>query len=164
MTKEFKIEDLIEKIDKIKKDNSYDLSTEEDLALAIMNLISIEEHLFFTGVKTEKDEYFDFLTQVREVRKNLLAKMIEKTEGETWCICKHLLSATMRMIEVGTKLLSDNKKSEAKEIFKNAHATFSMFWAIRLKLIELPENKIISEDRPMTLNQIMDKLVDCCKE
>jgi hypothetical protein len=164
MQKEFNMQDLMLKIEQLKKDNSYDLSTEEDLALAVMNLISIEEHFFFTGVKTEKDEYFDFLNQAREIRKKLLAKMIEKTEGETWCICKHLLSATMRMMEVGTKLQSDNKKEEAKDMFKNAHTTFSMFWAIRLKLIELPKEKIISDEKPMTLNQIMDKLVDCCKE
>ena len=161
---EINIQNLVKKIEEIKKTNSYDLSTEEDLALAIMNLISIEEHLYFTGVKTENTEYWDMLNQVREMRKSLLAKMIEKTEGETWCICKHLLSATMRMIEVGTKLQSDNKKDKAEEMFKNAHTTFSLFWAIRLKLINLPENKIISDDKPMTLNDIMDKLVDCCKE
>ena len=43
----------------MKKGRNFDLSTEEDLAIAIMNLISLEEHFFFTGAKTDKPEYFD---------------------------------------------------------------------------------------------------------
>src|SRR3989338_3720853 len=112
---------FIEKIEKMKKSGSVDLSTEEDLSIAIMNLISLEEHFFFTGAKTKKDEYFDILREVREMRKELLGKMIVKTEGEVWCISKHLLAASMRLLEVGTKLFSDGKKSEGKEMFSRAH-------------------------------------------
>jgi hypothetical protein len=32
-----------------------------------MNLISIEEHFFFTGAKTGKSKYFDLLNQAREM-------------------------------------------------------------------------------------------------
>ena len=70
----------------------------------------------------------------------------------------------MRLIEVGTKLHADNKKDEAREIYKKAHTTFSLFWALRLKLIELPEHQKINDGKPMSLNDLMDKLVDCCKE
>jgi hypothetical protein len=104
-------ETLLEKVEKMKQSGSVDLSTEEDLSLAIMNLISLEEHFFFTGVKTKKSEYFDLLREVRNTRKELLAKMMDKNEGETWCISKHLLATTMRLIEVGTKLHSDGKAS-----------------------------------------------------
>ena len=107
MNEPMKMDDLLNRINELKKNSPIDLSMEEDLAIAIMNLISLEEHLCFTGLKTSKDEYFDTLNEIREMRKGLLAKMIEKNEGETWCTCKHLLSATMRLIEVGTKLHSD---------------------------------------------------------
>lgn len=161
--KEIKYEEVIKKIEEMKKGKNFDLSTEEDLAIAIMNLISLEEHFFFTGSKTDKPEYFDLLIEVRSIRTKLLAKMIDKTEGETWCISKHLLATSMRLFEVGTKLQSDNKKDEAKETFEQAYKMFNMFFALRLKIINLPKESS-GENKPMTMKDIMVKLVDCCDE
>lgn len=164
ITKE-QFEILLEKVDKMKQSGSVDLSTEEDLSIAIMNLISIEEHFFFTGVKTKKSEYFDFLIEVRNTRKELLAKMMDKNEGETWCISKHLLATTMRLIEVGVKFHSDGKQAEAKEMFDKAYKMYSVFWALRLKLVDISEfKKIAASEKPWTFEDIVDKLVDCCDE
>ncbi len=162
MKKELNYEEIIKRVEEYKKGKNFDLSTEEDLAIAIMNLISLEEHFFFTGSKTEKPEYFDMLQEVRSLRAKLLAKMIDKTEGETWCISKHLLATSMRLIEVGTKLQSDNKKEEAKEMFEEAYKMFNMFFALRLKIINICE--VVDENKPMTMKDIMNKLVDCCDE
>lgn len=160
------MEELVAKVAELKKSGPIDLSTEEDLALAVMNLISLEEHLYFTGAKTGNEAYWATLNEVREMRKTLLARMIPRNEGETWCSSKHLLSATMRLIEVGTKLFSDGKKDEAKDMYEKAHELFSIFWALRLKLITLPEAaKSVGEaSGAMTMKDIMNKLVDCCKE
>src|SRR3989338_8744416 len=145
MEKQPTMEELIEKVNKLKATGELDLSMEEDLSIAIMNLISLEEHFFFTAQKTGKDEYFDLLNQTREIRKQLLAKMIDVHEGETWCITKHLLAATMRLIEVGTKFQSDGKREEAKDTFRKAYRVYSLFWAVRLKLIDLKSMKKIPE-------------------
>lgn len=156
---------LLEKIEKMKKSGAVDLSTEEDLSLAVMNLISIEEHFFFTGVKTKKLEYFDLLGEVRQMRKELLAKIMDKNEGETWCISKHLLATTMRLIEVGTKLYSDGKQTEAQEMFTRAYKTYSMFWALRLNLVDTARfKKIAASEKPWTFEDIVNKMVDCCDE
>lgn len=165
MTTQQQFKDLILKVEEMKKSGSVDLSTEEDLSLAIMNLISLEEHFFFTGVKTKKHEYFDFLGEVREMRKELLAKMMDKNEGETWCISKHLLATTMRLIEVGTKLHSDGKHTESQEMFDKAYKMYSVFWGLRLKLID-PSGfkKIAASEKPWSFEDIVDKLVDCCDE
>ena len=160
-----KYESLIKKIAEMKASGTVDLSTEEDLSLAIMNLVSLEEHFFFTAEKTGKPEYFNWLLDVREVRKALLGRMIDKHEGETWCISKHLLATTMRLIEVGTKLQSDGKKEKAKETFDYAYRIYSLFWALRLKLIDTKEfKKMAAEDKPWTHADIVSKLVDCCDE
>lgn len=91
--------------------------------------------------------------------------MIEKTEGETWCASKHLLATSMRLFEVGTKLQAEGKKDEAKEIFEQAFKMFNMFFALRLKLIDLKGlKKTAEEEKPWTMKDIMGKLVDCCKE
>ena len=160
-----KFEELIKKVEEMKKSGNVDLSTEEDLSLAIMNLISLEEHFFFTGEKTGNADYFGFMDEVRTLRKELLAKMIDKHEGETWCISKHLLATTMRLMEVGTKLYSDGKKEEAKDIFDKSYKTYSLFWAVRLKLVDTAGFKqIASSEKPWTYSDIVDKLVDCCDE
>ena len=167
------MEELIEKVQKLKSTGELDLSMEEDLSIAVMNLISLEEHFYFTGAKTGESDYFRLLEQTREVRKQLLAKMIDVHEGETWCIAKHLLAATMRMIEVGTKLQSSGKKEESQEMFRKAYEIFSLFWALRLNLLPVSEvekigdNQLTMHDmssKPMTTEAIISKLVDCCKE
>jgi hypothetical protein len=160
-----KFDEIVKKVEVLKKSGAVDLSLEEDLTLAVMNLISLEEHFFFTAEKTGKSEYFDFLNEVRSLRKELLGKMIDRHEGETWCVSKHLLATAMRLIEVGTKLRADKKIKEAEEIFLRAYKMYSIFWALRLKLIRLPEvKKMAAEEKPWSLENIMNKLVDCCDE
>jgi hypothetical protein len=155
----------MKKVEAAKASGTVDLSLDEDLSIAIMNLISLEEHFFFTGEKTKKDHYFDFLEEVREVRKVMLAKMMPKNEGETWCISKHLLAASMRLMEVGTKLNGSGKKEEAKEFFDNAYKVYALFWGLRLKLIDATEyKKIAADEKPWSHQDIVTQLVNCCDE
>ncbi|KKQ20749.1 MAG: hypothetical protein US34_C0005G0013 [Candidatus Nomurabacteria bacterium GW2011_GWC2_36_9] len=79
------IDEFLVKIESLKEKAGVDLSTAEDLSLAVMNLISLEEHFFFTGVKIKKDEYFDTAEEIRELRKELLKELMPNHEGETWC-------------------------------------------------------------------------------
>lgn len=172
--KEKEIESLINKVEQSKR-GGLDLSSDEDLSLAIMNLISIEEHFFFTGAKTGKDEYFDLLNTAREMRKELLKKIIKDYEGEVWCISKHLLAASMRLMEVGTKQLGQGKKEEAKDLFSKAYDLYSLFWGINLKLLnvgdvkKLDDNQLNKQDTGKKgllskLGEVVKKIVDCCKE
>jgi len=113
MQKAKDVKEFVERVDATKKLNPKDLSSDQDLTIAIMNLISIEEHLMFSGAKTGKNAFFDMIQNVRELRKNLMLKIIPAYEGEVWCISKHLLAASMRLMEVGTKQQSMNNKEEA---------------------------------------------------
>ncbi|HZJ34427.1 MAG TPA: hypothetical protein VFD55_00205 [Candidatus Angelobacter sp.] len=155
-------DDLLKKVNELKKSDKYDLSMEEDLSIAIMNLINLEEHFFFTAEKTHKGEYLNLLVQVRDMRKQLLSRLIDEHEGETWCASKHLLAATMRLMEAGTKLQASGKKKEAKETYSQAYKLYSLFWGIRLKLIKVPKTK--ANKQPMAYEDIMSELIDCCKE
>lgn len=158
-------EELVKKIEEMKRSAGVDLATDEDLAIAVMNLISLEEHFFFTGSKTEKPEYFDLLSEIREERKALLGRLVPQHEGETWCISKHLLAATMRLMEVGTKLQALGKKEEAAEVFNRGHKLWTIFWALRLKLINTAGlKKVTDKQGGWTMQDIMNKLVDCCDE
>lgn len=170
-----KIDEFIQKIQDSKKDNKLDLSMEEDLSIAVMNLISIEEHFFFTANKTGDDKYFDLLSEVREMRKVLMKKMIKDYEGEVWCISKHLLSSSMRLMEVGTKLLGRGKKSEAKEMFTKSYDLYNLFWGLNLNVIDsksitkIPDGKLDKNDSSKNgvfakLGALVKKAVDCCIE
>jgi len=169
------VNELIEKADKMKKQEKMDLSSDEDLSIAIMNLVSIEEHFFFTGAKTGKSEYFDLLNEVREMRKELLKKIIKDYEGEVWCISKHLLAASMRLLEVGTKQLSMGKKDEAQELFEKSYNLYSLFWGINMKIVDTKDIKKIDDlalnrhDDKKTgfmgkLGELVKKVVNCCLE
>ena len=75
-----KLDEYMEQAKKIEKGHKLDLSSDEDLSIGIMNLISIEEHLFFTANKTGKTSYFEMLAQIREMRKELLKLIIKDYE------------------------------------------------------------------------------------
>jgi hypothetical protein len=172
--KQQKIEELLKKVEESKK-GKLDLSSDEDLSIAIMNLVSIEEHFFFTGAKTGKSDYYDLLQKVREMRKELLKKIIKEYEGEVWCISKHLLAASMRLMEVGTKHLGQGNRKEAEDLFSKAYDLYSLFWALNLKLLnvsdvkKIDDNQLNVHDKKKTgffgkLGELVQKVIDCCIE
>lgn len=172
MTKQLlKFEELIEKFNQTKKKNPLDLSSDQDLSIAVMNLISIEEHLFFSGEKTKDTEYFGLITEVREMRKELLGKLVTKSNdgSERWCISKHLLAASMRLMEVGNKQLDMENTQEAYGFYSKAYELYSLFWAINLDLMNIQGiKKIDLEDNKDTKRgvwgKIVQKVIDCCLE
>ena len=140
---EQEVQEWIKKIEQVKK-GDIDLSRDEDLSIALMNLISLEEHFYFTAMKTNNSKYLEMLNSVRELRKRLLKKIVTNPKGEEWCISKHLLAASMRLIEVGTKEFAKDNKEESGIYFKSAFELYSVFFAINMKIIETKnlENKI----------------------
>jgi hypothetical protein len=143
------LQELLARVRAAQSAAGVDLSTAEDLSVAVMNLISLEEHFFFTGAKTDDPKYFDTLAEVRSIRKKLMAELLPEHEGETWCAAKHLLASTMRLIEAGTKKQNEGESGKAVELFGEAYRLYSIFWALKLKLVEAKELGEVSE---------------CCKE
>jgi hypothetical protein len=159
----------------MKKQEKMDLSSDQDLTIAIMNLVSIEEHFFFTGAKLGKPEYYDMIKDVREMRKELLKKIIKEYEGEVWCISKHLLAASYRLMEVGTKQLGMDKKEEAYDLFGKAYNLYSLFWGLNMKLLnvgdikKIDDNALNKQDEKKKgfmgkLGTLVKKAIDCCIE
>jgi hypothetical protein len=181
---------LLEKVEKVTNEKKLDINSEEDLVVGIMNLIGIEEHLFFTAEKTGKDSYFKLLNEVRKMRVELLKKIIKEYEGEVWCTSKHLLAASMRMMEVGTKYLKEGKDKEAKEYFERAYNLYNLFFALNMNMVDmktLKDKGIVSKEDIQNgseehgahlksnstatdktffskLGDAVKKAIDCCKE
>lgn len=139
-SKKLSMEEMIAKLDAAKKANPLDLSSDQDLSIALMNLVSLEEHFFFSGAKTGKVGFYDLINTVRSMRKELMERIVKKSsgdDGEVWCISKHLLAASMRIYEVGTKAIGAGKKKEAYEMFEKAYDLYSLFWGLNMHLIDL---------------------------
>lgn len=177
-----KVTEFMDKVKKLENNEKIDLSSDEDLSIAVMNLISIEEHLFFTASKTGKNTYLELLNQIRQMRKDLLKKLIKDYEGEVWCTSKHLLASSMRLMEVGTKMLGKGDRKGAEEMFNKSFQLYSLFWGLNLKVIKMDKVKSKSVDKlnfiddsttPVLqatenvfdkLGQIVKKAIDCCRE
>jgi hypothetical protein len=171
MDKDKEIQKLLDKVKAVEKGEKLDLSSGEDLSVAVMNLISIEEHLFFSFGKTKNEKYIELLNQIREMRKRLLKELIKDYQGEEWCISKHLLAGCMRLMEVGTKSLSKGDKKEAREFFQMAYQLYELFWGLNLKLLKPGDlEKAAEEPAESThsfmakLGEVIKKAIDCCRE
>lgn len=145
MQKAKSVKEFVERIDATKKVNPKDLSSDQDLTIAIMNLISIEEHLVFSGAKTGKTSFYDLIEEVREKRKNLMQKVIPAYEGEVWCISKHLLASSMRLMEVGTKQQSLGNKKQAYDLFNQAYELYCLFWGLNMNMLNVADMKWVQD-------------------
>lgn len=146
MKKAENVKEFVERVDQSKKVNPKDLSSDQDLTIAIMNLISIEEHLIFSGAKTGKESFYDLIESVREMRKQLMLKVIPSYEGEVWCISKHLLASSMRLMEVGTKQQSLGNKKDAYMLFDQAYDLYCLFWGLNMNMLDTSDLKWIEDD------------------
>ena len=172
-----KLNEFIQKADRLKKQEKLDLSSDQDLSIAVMNLVSIEEHFFFSGAKTNNPDYYNLIKEVREMRKELLKKIVKEVEpgSEKWCLSKHLLAASMRLMEVGTKQLGQDKKEEAYDLFGKAFQLYSLFWGLNMGLVKtddikkIDQNALNKHDKEKKgflgkLGEIVKKVIDCCIE
>jgi len=178
------VQKFMDKVKKMEKGHKLDLSSGEDLSIGIMNLISLEEHLFFTAKKTNNAKFWDLLNEIRIMRVSLMKRIIKDYNGETWCMSKHLLAASMRLMEVGTKALKNGDKAQAEEMFDKAYDLYNLFWGLGLDLVGTKDaaqmvtsaktTNWLSETNPpqvqakvsvfAKLGEMVKHAVDCCRE
>jgi len=168
------LQKFIAKAKSLEKGHVMDLSSGEDLSVAIMNLIGIEEHMFFTSQKLGDTKYIEVLNTAREMRKELMKKIVKEGQGEVWCTSKHLLSASMRLMEVGTKYLTKGDQKEANEYFKKSFDLYNLFWGLNLGLVDSKPEPVkldTKKDTPIAkkdflgnISKTIGKILDCCRE
>jgi hypothetical protein len=171
MTNSFDLQKFMDKVKQVESGHKMDLSSGEDLSIAIMNLISIEEHMFFTSQKLGDTKYIEVLNTAREMRKELMKKIVKENQGEVWCTSKHLLSGSMRLMEVGTKCLTKGDQKEANDYFKKSFDLYNLFWGLNLGLVKSDPQKTKFEDKPLakkdflgSISKTIGKILDCCRE
>lgn len=157
-----KTKNFISNIEKVKEKNILDLTAGQDLSIALMNLVSLEEHSFFSYLKTQDKKFLKTLESVREMRKKFLPLIVKEDDSETWCMSKHLLATSMRFYEVGNRYLHEGKKKEADEFYKAAGESYGLFWDLNSSK---SENKIeISEKEEKSFFGSIKNMLKCCLE
>ena len=159
-----KTENFIKKINEVKNKDSLDISAWEDLSIALMNLVGLEEHCFFSYIKTQDDKFLRMLEIVRELRKKLLPFIVKKDDdSEKWCMSKHFLASSMRLYEVGNRLLHEGKEKEAKEMYKDSAELYGLFWTLNINSKEkIKLNK--GRKKSKSVFDSVKKLLECCIE
>ena len=107
-----------------------DLSAAEDLAIGLMNLISLEEHAAFSFMKTQDKKYLEVLQAVRDIRKSTMQRLVSAPGGEEWCMSKHLLAASMRLYETGTKEIALQRHDAGTHLMNLAFDCFALFFSL----------------------------------
>jgi len=178
MIKSSDLQKFMDKVKAAESGHQFDLASGEDLSMAVANLIAIEEHMFFNANKTGKTKYFELLNETREMRKTLMKMLIPSYEGEVWCTSKHLLAASMRIMEVGTKYQTKGDTKTAYDLFKKSYNLYNLFWAINLGVDKLGNNSPATpadtpKETPISykksdflgkISGVIGKILDCCRE
>ena len=87
----------------------------------------------------------------------------------------HLVSMRrflIEQIELKNEIIGFVQSSEAQlnqalqlENSSSAHKIYSLFWALRLKLLNISDVKRKEDEKkPMSYEDIVSKMVDCCRE
>jgi len=118
--------------DKSYKYSQADIDRLQNVYWAAMNLLGIEEHIFFTAMKAENDDdrndWMAIHEKVRKMRSKLLKIMLEgHVEQESWCTAKHILGAAMRLHEAAYKYEGELRK----ELTEYANFVYDLFYVMQ---------------------------------
>ena len=104
-----------------------DITKAQDLMMAVTNLISLEEHLAFTAMKTQENDFHEIARAVRKIRVKCMKELVGEPRGELWCSSKHTLSAMMRLLEVASK----EEGARCEEYTRAARDLYQLFWLFK---------------------------------
>lgn len=117
----------VEKLDAAHKVNPLDLSSDQDLTIALMNLVAIEDGF------SAPSELIGF---VHDVRQDLMARIVRES-GVVWDMSWRLLVMSAQLMEQGNKLSGQ----DAYQCFNRSYELYSMFLGINMGLISPKEVK-----------------------
>lgn len=120
--------------DAAKKVNPLDLSSDQDLSIALMNMIAIEEICPSAPPQ--------LVQMVSDMRRELMGRIIDRPAPKDaifWETATWLLSQSMRMMIDGWVCQGDGDNAGAYTAFDGAYEMYSMFWGLNMGLIDLED-------------------------
>lgn len=124
---------LVEKADDKKKVNPLDLSSDQDLTVALMNLIALQD-------KTS-GELHDFVSRLSE---DLLERVVKN--NDVLDVSRKLLGQSVRSVDMGNQELGKNSE-KAYDFYNHAYELYSLFWGVNMGLIDVSDIKNVCGDK-----------------
>jgi len=98
----------------------------EDLKLC-ENLVTLETHAFDSYSSTKNDYFLNVGKTCREIRTKYLKKIAKGTEGQVWCMSKHICEVLIRIQELTTRAMSEGDIDSAKDMAGDSQIFTEMF-------------------------------------
>lgn len=116
------LKNAVEQIDNAKKVNPLDLSADQDLTIALMNMVAIEKY----------SNYPKLVQMVRDIRTDLMRPMLEgvQYDGDVWSMSENLLCEMAEQMDRGNHALESGKTQEAYSAYDSAYQAWVIFMGI----------------------------------
>ena len=124
--------------DDVKKVNKLDLSSDQDLTIGLMNLISIERYI----ENNVAHDYSQLKLMVTDLRVGLMGKIVKKSDKKFDALCD-LLGRSAMMMNDGFRALENKNRVRAYELFDAAFEVYSMFWGVCMGLVDITDTENI---------------------
>ena len=116
------IRQRVELADKNKKVNPLDLSSDQDLTIAIMNLIAIED---MCGGKLSD--------MGCAMRQNLMRRVVNKADDMDVTVA--LLGGAMHRMGAGNRAMDCGDTALAYRMYDDAYGLYSLFWGVVMGMV-----------------------------
>ena len=126
-----KLKHMVINADNAKKVNPLDLSADQDLTIAIMNLIKLEKLLGKIG----KTDGYDMCGAISDMRHRLMGRVVSDKDSELWDMSLYLLGSATDLMERGFK----ESGAGAYELFDKAYEVYSLFWGLNMGLVTVSD-------------------------
>ena len=121
------LRDTVAKLDANKKVNPRDLSSDQDLTIALMNMIAVEELCPDTNSGN----------MVADLRAKMMQHVVRN--NRFMLISHELLSKSMQMMTDGINALKNGNTKQAYELFDKSYEFYVMFWGVNMELISIDD-------------------------
>ena len=136
MFKKKSISKAVEKADSAKKANPLDLSSDQDLTIALMNLAVLERNFGLSG---------ELMDVVSDIRQDLMKKIVAPS-SDKWEVTKYLLAESMQLMVDGNRALDAGKNKDAYALYNRSYELYSLFWGINMGLISVSDAEKLVPD------------------
>lgn len=117
------LRDTVAKLDANKKVNPRDLSSDQDLTIALMNMIAVEELCPNNTIGN----------MVADLRTKMMQHVVRNNR---FMVASHeLLAKSMQMMTDGINALKNGNTKQAYGLFDKSYEFYVMFWGINMELI-----------------------------
>ncbi len=117
----------VEAADLDKKVNPLDLSADQDLSIALMNLLILERQSLAFGCPALYDSVY-------AMRQNLMTSILKDKAIND--VAARLLLVAMLDMDAGVRLLQDGDNAGAYKMFDSSYESYSMFWGINMGMVD----------------------------